>query len=131
MQQTLENTGIFASIREAIRGDTNRDFTEERIGRAITLLSIPMVLEASMESLFAVVDMFWVAHLGSDAVATVGLTEAVLTLLFAVAMGLSTAAAATVARRIGEKNPEGASDAAMQGILLGFGFAGLIGYLGA
>src|SRR5581483_7466238 len=131
MQQISEKTGFFSSIREAIRGDSHRDFTEERIGRAITLLAIPMVLEASMESLFAVVDMFWVAHLGSDAVATVGLTEAVLTLLFAVAMGLSTAAAATVARRIGEKNPEGASDAAMQGILLGFGFAGLIGITGA
>ncbi len=126
-----KDPGVFAFIREALRGDSHRDFTQERIGRAITLLAIPMVLEASMESLFAVVDMFWVAHLGSDAVATVGLTEAVLTLLFAVAMGLSTAAAATVARRIGEKNPEGASDAAMQGILLGFGFAGLIGIVGA
>ena len=132
MQQTIpEKTGFFASIREAIQGDSHRDFTQERIGRAITLLAIPMVLEASMESLFAVVDMFWVARLGSDAVATVGLTESVLTLLFAVAMGLSTAAAATVARRIGEKNPEGAADAAMQGILLGFGFAGVIGLVGA
>ena len=128
---TTPKTNVFASIREAIRGDTNRDFTQENIGRAITLLAIPMVLEASMESLFAVVDMFWVAHLGSDAVATVGLTEAVLTLLFAVAMGLSTAAAATVARRIGEKSPDGASDAAMQAILLGLGFAGVIGFVGA
>jgi putative MATE family efflux protein len=130
MQQT-ENTGIFASIRDAIRGDSHRDFTREPLGRAITLLAIPMVLEASMESLFAIVDMFWVAHLGSDAVATVGLTESVLTLLFAVAMGLSTASAALVARRIGEKNPEGAADAAVQAILLGVGFAGLIGIAGA
>ena len=121
----------WAAIREAVRGDTHRDFTQERIGRAITLLAIPMVLEASMESLFAIVDMFWVAKLGSDAVATVGLTESVLTLLFAIAMGLGTAAAALVARRIGEKNNDGAADAAMQGILLGFVFAGVIGITGA
>ncbi|MBZ5604389.1 MAG: MATE family efflux transporter [Acidobacteriia bacterium] len=131
MQQISESTGIFASIREALRGDSHRDFTQERIGRAITLLAIPMVLEASMESLFAIVDMFWVARLGSNAVATVGLTESVLTLLFAVAMGLSTATAALVARRIGEKNTDGAADAAMQAILLGLGFAGVIGIAGA
>ena len=132
MQQLIsEKTGVFAAIRDAIRGDSHRDFTQERIGRAITLLAIPMVLEASMESLFAIVDMFWVARLGSDAVATVGLTESVLTLLFAVAMGLSTATAAMVARRIGEKNPDGAADTAMQGILLGFAFAGFIGLAGA
>src|SRR5579872_1781933 len=128
---TATRPGVFATIREAIRGDSHRDFTQERIGRAITLLAIPMVLEASMESLFAIVDMFWVARLGSDAVATVGLTESVLTLLFAVAMGLSTATAAMVARRIGEKNPDGASDAAVQGILFGVAFAGLIGFVGA
>ena len=126
-----KDTGVLASIREAIRGDAHRDFTQESIGRAITLLAIPMVLEASMESLFAIVDMFWVARLGSDAVATVGLTESVLTLLFAVAMGLSTATAAMVARRIGEKNNEGAADAAIQAILLGFVFAGVIGIAGA
>ena len=77
-QAISEEHGLFASIRDAIRGDSHRDFTKEPIGRAITLLAIPMVLEMMMESLFAVVDMFWVAHLGSDAVATVGLTEAVL-----------------------------------------------------
>ena len=136
MQVTeARKTGVFASLfadaREAIRGDAHRDFTQERIGRAITLLAIPMVLEASMESLFAIADMFWVAKLGSDAVATVGLTEAVLTLLYAVAMGLSTATAAVVARRIGEKNHDGAADAAMQAILLGFVFAGVIGIAGA
>ncbi|HWZ34053.1 MAG TPA: MATE family efflux transporter [Bryobacteraceae bacterium] len=130
-QLISENTGVFATIRDAIKGDSHRDFTQERIGRAITLLAIPMVLEASMESLFAIVDMFWVARLGADAVATVGLTEAVLTLLFAVAMGLSTATAAMVARRIGEKDKDGAADSAMQAILLGLGFAGLMGVLGA
>jgi putative MATE family efflux protein len=131
MQEISENIGVFASIREALKGDSHRDFTEERIGRAITLLAIPMVLEASMESLFAIVDMFWVARLGSDAVATVGLTESVLTLLFAVAMGLSTAAAATVARRIGEKKPDDAADAAVQSIILGLCIAGVIGFAGA
>lgn len=124
-------TSWWAYIREALRGDSHRDFTQERIGRAVTLLAIPMVLEASMESLFAIVDMFWVAHLGSNAVATVGLTESVLTLLFAVAMGMSTATSAMVARRIGEKDPDGAADAAVQGIIFGFVFAGLIGALGA
>jgi putative MATE family efflux protein len=128
---TVTENGFFATIREAIRGDSHRDFTQERIVRAITLLAIPMVLEASMESLFAIVDMFWVARLGSDAVATVGLTESVLTLLFAVAMGLSTATAAMVARRIGEKDNDGAADAAMQAILLGIAFAGVIGIAGA
>ena len=109
MQEVIsEDRGVFASIRDAIRGDTIATSPRSRIGRAITLLAIPMVLEMAMESLFAVVDMFWVAHLGADSVATVGLTEAVLTLLFSVAMGLSVATAAMVARRIGEKNPAGA-----------------------
>src|SRR5580692_13050060 len=116
-----QDTGFFAAIRDAIKGDSHRDFTKERIGRAIALLAIPMVLEMAMESLFAVVDMFWVAHVSADAVATVGLTEAVLTLLFSVAMGLSVATAAMVARRIGEKNPDGAAEAGAQSILLGLG----------
>src|SRR5580698_11060772 len=118
-QVIVQKSGVFSSIREAIMGDTHRDFTEERIGRAIAMLAIPMVLEMMMESLFAVVDMFWVAHLGSDALATVGLTESVPTLLFAVAMGLSVATSATVARRIGEKDPRAAAEAATQSILLG------------
>src|SRR2546423_8578105 len=96
-----KSPGLFRAVRDAILGDPHRDFTEGSIPRAITLLAIPMVLEMMMESLFAVVDVFWVARLGSDAVATVGLTESLLTLLFAVAMGLGISAAATVARRIG------------------------------
>jgi putative MATE family efflux protein len=128
---TKQATGLFQAVRDAIRGDTRRDFTEERIGRAITLLAIPMVLEMTMESLFAVVDMFWVAHLGPDAVATVGLTEAVLTLLFSVAMGLSVATAATVARRIGEKNLDGAAEVATEGIVLALVIASLCGVAGA
>lgn len=109
---------LWRPIRDAVMGDPHRDFTVGSIPRAITLLAIPMVLEMMMESLFAVVDVFWVAKLGSNAVATVGFTESLLTLLYAVAMGLSISAAATVARRTGEKNPEGASDVAVQSIIL-------------
>src|ERR1700739_3442804 len=92
---------LLAAIKDAILGDPHPHFTEGSIPRAITLLAIPMVLEMMMESLFAVVDVFWVAHLGSDAVATVGFTESLLTLLYSVALGLSIATTATVARRIG------------------------------
>jgi putative MATE family efflux protein len=128
MQQTIApRSTLFQSIREAILGDTHRDFTEEPIGRAIALLAIPMVLEMMMESLFSVVDMFWVAHLGAEAVATVGFTEALLTLIYTVALGLSIATAATVARRIGEKDPQAASETAAQGILLGAVIAIVIG----
>src|SRR5258705_6495349 len=92
---------FWSAIREALRG-SHRDYTVGPIGRAILLLAIPMVLEMLMESVFAVVDIFWVAHLGADAVATVGLTESMLTLIYAVAIGLGIGATATVARRIGE-----------------------------
>ncbi|HLW76294.1 MAG TPA: MATE family efflux transporter [Bryobacteraceae bacterium] len=129
-QAISENHGILASIRDALRGDTHRDFTAERIGRAITLLAIPMVLEMTMESLFAVVDMFWVAHVGADAVATIGLTEAVLTLVFSVAMGLGVATGAMVARRIGEKDPEAACQSGAQAILLGLAVAAVCGTAG-
>lgn len=130
-QVTTQRSSLLSSIREAIMGDTHRDFTEERIGRAITLLAIPMVLEMMMESLFAVVDMFWVAHLGADAVATVGFTEALLMLIYTIALGLSVATAATVARRIGEKDPQAASETAAQAILLGAIVAITIGVSGA
>jgi putative MATE family efflux protein len=131
MSKSKQGSGIFSAIRDAMRGEAHYDFTQERIGRAITLLAIPMVLEMAMESLFAVVDMFWVAHLGSDAVAAVGLTEAVLSILFALSMGLSVATSAMVARRIGEKNPDGAAEVATQSLLLGFLVAGLLGFAGA
>src|SRR5271170_1684587 len=126
-----QNPGLFQAVRDAIRGDSHRDFTKEPVGRAIALLAIPMVLEMAMESLFAVVDMFWVAHVGADAVATIGLTEAVLTLLFSVAMGLGVATAATVARRIGEKNLDGAAEVAAEGIVLGLAIACVCGVVGA
>src|ERR1700722_17618871 len=114
-----QRSSLLSSLRDAIMGDTHRDFTEETIGRAIAMLAIPMVLEMMMESLFAVVDMFWVAHLGADAVATIGFTEALLTLIYTVALGLSIATSATVARRIGEKDPQAAAETAAQAILLG------------
>ena len=105
-------------VREAVVG-SQRDFTEGPIGPAIFLLAVPMVLEMMMESLFGIVNVFWVAHLGKEATATVGITESLLTMVFAVAMGLSMATTATVARRIGEKDPHGASVAAVQSIILG------------
>ena len=94
------------------------DYTQGSIGRAILLLAIPMMLEMGMESTFAVVDIYFVSSLGASAVATVGLTESVLTLVYAVAIGLSMGTTALVARRIGEKNPRGAADAAVQAIIV-------------
>jgi putative MATE family efflux protein len=105
-------------LREAVVG-SQQDFTEGSIGRAIFLLAVPMVLEMMMESLFGIINVFWVAHLGREATATVGITESLLTMVFAVAMGLSMATTATVARRIGEKDHHGASIAAVQSIILG------------
>lgn len=109
--------GLWAAIKESIRG-SHRSYTTGPIGRSILLLAIPMVLEMLMESVFAVVDIFWVSHLGTDAAATVGLTESLLTLIYALAIGLSIGAMAMVARRIGEENPEGAARAAVQAIAL-------------
>jgi putative MATE family efflux protein len=120
---------FWRTVREAIRG-SHHDYTSGPIGRAIILLAVPMVLEMLMESLFAVVDIFWVAHVSPDAVATVGLTESLLTLVYTAAMGLSIGVTAMVARRIGEKNPAGAAEAAVQGIALGVITAVVIGVAG-
>lgn len=122
--------GIWTAIKEALRG-SHRNYTEGPIGRSIVLLAIPMVLEMLMESVFAVVDIFWVSHLGTDAAATVGLTESLLTLIYALAMGLSIGATATIARRIGEQNPDGAARAAVQSIFIALFISAALALIGA
>src|SRR3954465_1720766 len=102
------SSGKWSLLREALAG-THQDFTEGSLSRGIALLAIPTVLEMGMESTFGLVDAFWVARLGSDAIAAVGLTESLVVLIFSIALGLSIAISATVARRIGEKDPEGAA----------------------
>lgn len=109
---------LWSSLVEAVRG-SHQDYTSVSLNRAILLLAVPMVLEMVLESLFAVVDVIWVGRLGADAVATVGLTESMLSLVFAVGMGLSLSTTAMVARRIGEKDREGAAVAAVQAIFIG------------
>jgi putative MATE family efflux protein len=109
---------LWSSVREALRG-SHQDYTSGSLNRSILLLAIPMVLEMVLESLFAVVDVAWVGRLGANAVATVGLTEAMLALVFAIGLGLAMSTTAMVARRIGEKDPEDAAIAGMQSIILG------------
>lgn len=121
--------GVFATVREALSG-VHRDLTELNLRRAIVLLAIPMILEMLMESLFGVVDMFFVARLGVDSLATVALTESCLVLVFGIAMGLSMATTAFVARRIGEKDPAGASLAAVQAIAVGLLLSAIVGAAG-
>jgi putative MATE family efflux protein len=121
---------FFRDVSEAVSG-TEQDFTEGKLSRAILLLSIPAVLEMVMESVFVIVDIFFVSKLGADAVATVGLTESMLTIVYAIAIGLGTATTSIVSRRIGEKNPDSASRAAFQAILTGLVVSVLIGVPGA
>ncbi|NSL89202.1 MATE family efflux transporter [Chitinophaga solisilvae] len=116
-------------FRIAVAG-TEKEFTTGSINRAIFLLSIPMILEMAMESLFAVVDIFFVSHLGINAITTVGLTESVLTLVYTCSMGLSMAATAVVARRTGEKNPDEAAHAAVQAIYIALAITVVIGIAG-
>ena len=121
---------LWPALSEAIRG-SQQDYTTGPIGRSILLLAVPMVLETVMESIFAVVDIFFVSRLGAKAVATVGLTEAMMTLVYTVAMGLSIGVTAMVARRIGEKDPDGAARTAVQAIGLGIAIAAVLGVVGA
>jgi putative MATE family efflux protein len=106
-------------VSQSLRG-IEHDYTQGSIRGAIVLLAIPMILELSLESVFAVVDMFFVGKLGANAIAAVGLTELSITIIYSVAIGLSTAATAVVARRIGEKDSDGAAHAGMQSLLIAF-----------
>lgn len=114
-----EPVGFWPTIRASLRGTGRRDFTEGPIGRALLLLAVPMVLELALESVFAVVNVFWVNRLGAEAVAVVGLTEAMFSTIYALGIGLGIGATAMVARRIGEKDPESAARIAVQAIALG------------
>jgi putative MATE family efflux protein len=123
-------SSFFKLFKEAVKG-TEQDYTALSIDKAIFMLSIPMILEMIMESLFAVVDVYWVSRLNdNDAVATIGLTESVLTLVYSIAIGLSMGATAMVARRVGEKDFKAASIAAAQALYLGIGLALLISISG-
>ena len=126
--QKVRNAWRF--FKRAVAGDSEISYTEGTIGRVTLLLAIPMILEMAMESVFAVVDIFFVAGLGTAAVATVGLTEAMITLLYAIAIGLSMGTTAMIARRIGEKTPEAASLAAGQAIWLGAIVSVVVGIIG-
>ncbi len=113
-----ENNSFWSILREAVAG-SQRDFTQGSIGLAIFLLAVPMILEMFMESVFALVDIYFVGHLGANSVAVVGLTESMLAIIYAVAIGLSIGATATVARRTGEKDETGAARTAAHAIYLG------------
>jgi putative MATE family efflux protein len=129
LEQTVVATSpptLWSSVREALRG-SHQDFTTGNLNRAILLLAIPMVMEMVLESLFAVVDVFWVGRLGADAIATVGLTESLLSLVMAISFGLSLSTTAMVARRIGEKDPAGAAVAGVQAIAIGLAISAIIG----
>ncbi len=134
-QQTTSYTNklsyYISLIKQALKGGEH-DYTQGSIRKAIFLLAIPMILELSLESVFAVVDMYFVGHLpnSKNAVATVGLTESVISIVYSIAIGLSTAATAMVARRIGEKNTEAAAQAAMQSLIVSLGATVLISITG-
>lgn len=121
---------LFRLIGQAVGGN-DQDYTSMRVGKAIFLLSLPMVLEMLMESVFAVVDIFFVSRLGSDAVAAVGLTESLMVIIYAIGFGFSMATTALVARRVGEKNAKGAGEAAGQAILIGLMVSVVIALPGA
>ena len=123
-------SSFFKDVAEAVSG-TRQDFTEGRLGRAILLLSVPAVLEMVMESVFVIADIYFVSKLGANAVATVGITESMVTIIYAIAIGLGTATTSLVSRRIGEKNPDAASVAAFQAILTGIIISIIIGIPGA
>src|SRR6185436_15902690 len=118
-------------IGRAIKGE-QQDYTVGSIRKAVLMLAIPMIIEMLMESIFALVDLYFVGHLSesSHAIQTVGLTESVLTIIYSLAIGISMAATAMVARRIGEKNPEAAANAGMQSLFLSIGVTVIISLIG-
>src|SRR5438874_13473539 len=122
---------VFNLVRKAIKGE-QQDYTVGSIRRAVFMLAIPMILEMGMESVFAVVDLYFVGHLpdSSHAIQTVGLTESVLTIIYSLAIGISMAATAMVARRVGEKNPEAAANAGVQSLILALMVTVIIRVLG-
>ena len=128
-QNKITFNKLFRYFIIAITGKET-EFTTGSIRKAVFMLSIPMILEMMMESIFAIVDIAYVSRVSVNAVATIGLTESVITLVYAIAIGLSMAATAVVARRIGEKDLKGAREAAMQAILLGIAVAFSIGIIG-
>lgn len=117
MLALIKNNKILGILKKSLSGE-HQDFTTGSIPKAVVLLAIPMILELSLESVFAVVDMYFVGKLGENAITTVGLTESVITIVYSIAIGISTAATAIVSRRIGEKNVEGAAYAAGQSLLI-------------
>jgi putative MATE family efflux protein len=123
---TEGDRGFWSSVREALKG-SHQDYTTGNLNRAILLLAIPMVLEMVLESLFAVTDVFWVGRLGANAVATVGITESMLALVFAIGLGVSMSTTAMVARRIGEKDPEDAAIAGVQAVVVGLAISLALG----
>src|SRR6188768_1916620 len=110
---------LYNAIKLSLNGE-EQDYTKGSIPMAVFLLAIPMILELSLESVFALVDIFFVSKLGENAIASVGLTESVITLVYSIAIGLSVAATAVVARRIGEKNPDAAAHAGAQSLIICF-----------
>lgn len=128
-QHKISLNQFFQYFKLAVSGK-EQDFTIGSIRRAVFMLSIPMILEMLMESIFALVDIMYVSQVSVNAVATIGLTESVITLVYAVAIGLSMAATAVVARRIGEKDVKGASQATVQVIFLGVAVAAVISAIG-
>ncbi|MES2691877.1 MAG: MATE family efflux transporter [Verrucomicrobiota bacterium] len=121
-----DHVPFWRSVASALKGE-HHDYTSAPLNRAVLLLAVPMVLEMIMESLFAVADVFWVSRLGKEAVAVIGFTESVMTLIYAVAIGISFAATAIVSRRIGEKDPERAAQAAGQILLIGVTLSAILG----
>jgi len=125
----MDKHSLWTLLREAVRG-SRRNFTEGPLDQAILLLAVPMVLEMAMESLFAVCDVFFVGRLGPEAVAAVGLTESLMTLVYTIGIGLGIGGMATVARRIGEQDADGAAHAAVQALYIGLAASAVLGVVG-